>query len=265
MHHVALLIFRHVAVFGHILLEFLGHVFAVEADLGEPAEVVEAEVIHLQVVAVAAQDLGHVALDGHRHIADVQDAGVGTQLEGRLGHDGRRVGVVDDPVGGFGPLFAVVDQFHHGIDGAQAVGQAAGAAGFLAHHAVLQGDLLILFTHGVEPHAHLGEDEVRIGHSGLRVGGQGQLQVGVKHLHHMADDNAHGFLALGVDVVEDQFLEFEFVLLVQKALDDAGGVGTAAAGDDKLEGFHSKHLPCCFRLCSACGRGGITRRGPGRR
>ena len=202
-------------------------------------------------MAVALKNFGHVALNGHRHITDVQDARVGPQLERRLGHDGRRVGVVDDPVGGLGPLFAVVDQFHHGVDGAQAVGQAAGAAGLLPDNAIFQGDLLIFFAHGVQAHAHLRKDEIRIGHGGLGVGGQGQLQVGVKHLHHMAHDNAHGFLALGVDVVEDQFLEFEFVLLVQKALDDAGRIGAAAAGDDELEGFHGRYLLCC---CVGCGR-----------
>ena len=213
-------------------------------------------------MAVALEDFGHVALNRHRHIADVQNPRVGPQLERRLGHDGRRVGVVDDPVGGFGPLFAVVDQLHHGVDGAQAVGQAAGAAGLLPDDAIFQGDFLVFFAHGVQPHAHLRKDEIRIGHGDLGVGGQGQFEVGVKQVHHMADDDAHGFLALGVDVVEDQFLEFEFVLLVQKALDDAGRIGAAAAGDDELEGFHGRYLLCC---CVGCGRGALTHCGPARR
>ena len=216
--HIALGVLGHIAVLCYIALELLGHILTVQAHLGEPAEVVQTKVVHFQIMTVALQNLGHVALDGNRHIADVQDTSLRAQTEGCLCHDGSGVGVVDDPVGGLCVLLAVIDQLHHGVDGTQTVSQTARAAGLLTHNAVLQRDFLVLLTHSVQADTHLCKDEICIGHGNFRVGGQGQLQFRVEHFHHMADDDTHSLLTLCVVIVEHQLIQLEAILLHQQAL-----------------------------------------------
>ena len=59
-------------------------------------------------------------------------------------------------------LLHVINHLNHGKQRAQAVGQSAAATGLLSHTAVTQRDLLILFSHGVFPYAHLGKDKAGI-------------------------------------------------------------------------------------------------------
>ena len=97
---------------------------------------VQAEIVYFQIMAVTAQNLSHVSLDCHRHIADIQDAGMRTQAEGGFCHNRSRIRVVNDPVSRLCILFAVVNQFYHRVNGTQAVSKTAGAASFLAYYAV---------------------------------------------------------------------------------------------------------------------------------
>ena len=97
---------------------------------------VKSKVIRNNIMAVTVKDVSHVPHDGNRHIADVQDTGIGAQPVHCLCHNGGWVGVVDNPVISAGILLTVINDIHHGVNGAQSIGKPARTAGFLANHIV---------------------------------------------------------------------------------------------------------------------------------
>ena len=124
----------------------------------------------------------------------------------------------------------VVNDLHHGEDGAHAVGHAAAAAGLLAHAAVAQGDFLILLPHGVFPHPHLGEDEGSAGISGLRVVGDCQLDAALELLVENPVHNHGDFvLPLLVDVKQAHFRYVQVFPPQGDGFNDTGGKGAASA------------------------------------
>ena len=219
----------------------LHQVLTLVLDGGEPAEVVQAKVIVDDVLLVLDfHGGGHHVDDGDGHIADVDDPGVGPQLPAGLGDDGGGVGVVQDPVVLLGVFLHIVNDLHHGEDGAHTVGHTAGAAGLLTHAAVAQGDLLVLLPHGVLAHAHLGEDEGGVGVGGFGVGGDGELNVALEILVQNPVHN-HGYLVLAllVDVEQTDFVHFQLGLAQGDGLDNTGGEGAAAANN----GNNHTHVP----------------------
>ena len=234
------------AVGRHVLSDFRHQVPAFFiVDLVPPAEVVEAVVPHLHFLAgFQADHAGHLFFQVDGHVADVQDLGVRAQTAGGFRHDGRGVGVVEHPgIGGI--FFHVVQDFQNTADGAHAVGDAAGAAGFLAQHAVFKRNLFILFPHGVLADADMGEDEVDAGEGCFGIGGVGKFHFRrvfpEVNLTGLGDDG----LAFGVVVVEGDLADREAVHFFQKHEGDARCEGAAAACDGYCE-FILTH--CMFLL-----------------
>ncbi len=124
-----------------VLAQLREHLLALVADRGEPTKVVEAKVIVLDILLVDIERGANHVDNRDRHVADVDDASVGTQHTAALGDDGGRVGVVENPVILLGILLNVIDQLDHGEDGAHAVGKAAATASLLTHAAVTQWNL----------------------------------------------------------------------------------------------------------------------------
>ena len=89
----------HIAVAGDVLFDLRHQVVTFQIlDAGPPAKVVEAVIAYPHLFAgFETGNLGHAPLDPDRHVADVEDFGVGTQATGRFGHNGGRVGVVEHP------------------------------------------------------------------------------------------------------------------------------------------------------------------------
>ena len=228
-------IFRQQAKLRDMLTQRRELVFAVHQHAGKPAEVVQAEVVHFQFMTIHAQNGAHIAHRGNRHIADVQHPCVRAQAAHAFRDDRRRVGVVHDP--GFLMRVAIdqIDKLHHRQDRAQAVGQPAGAAGFLAHHAVTQRDLLILLTHFVLADAHLGEDKMRAAKGHFRVTGDGKCDALTVVANDLLDDRRNGVLTRFVDIVKANFGQREILQAHHQAFHNARRVGAAAAGNRQNE------------------------------
>lgn len=105
---------------------------------GEPAEVIQPHILGNDILPPDPQHLGKGLKQVHRLIAHVDDLPVPREhpLQ-RHRYDGRRVGIVQDPrVARVFPR--IPNDLNHIRDRPQAIGKAAGAAGFLAYHAMRQ-------------------------------------------------------------------------------------------------------------------------------
>ena len=248
-------------------------------DARVPAKVIQAKVANVQVLAAAdvrmgaAQDVGHVVLEADGHVADVDHAAVGAHAARGLGHDGRRVGVVEHPAVG-AVLLHVLDVLQHARDGAHAVGHTAGAAGLLAHHAVLEGDLLVQRAHRQLAHANVRQAEVNVGVGRLGIRGGHELDRRVLLVHQDLTGGRQLALTVRVVVVQLDAAQRESVQVFQEHEDDLGGVGAAAARDHDGElllfHVHTFFLSVC-RIDNQCLRsvhmlpdalGGLGPRGP---
>ena len=232
-----------------MLFELVRNVDALAAYAGIPPKVIEAKVVDFNVVEFAAQNLRHAGFNLYRHIADVENASVWTQLVHRLGYDGSGVRVVDDPVVLAGVLLAEIDKLAHGEDGPHAIGHATCSAGLLADYAMAQADLLILDTHLEPAHAHLRHNKVRICKRLFGVDGYMQGDLGGKVIDNCLNHHSDRVLAFLVDVIEPKLTNPQFVLLINQVFDDTGGIGAAAAADDNLVSVHVVHA---FQIKLSC-------------
>ena len=234
-------VFRQQAKLCDMLTQLGQLVFAVHQHAGKPAEVVQAEVVDLQLVAIDTQNCPHIAHRGHRHIADIQHPRVRAQTPHALRDDRCRVGIVHDP--GFFMRVAIdqIDKLHHRQDRAQAVGKPSGSARFLAHHAVTQRDLLILLAHFILADAHLGEDEMRAAEGHFRIAGDGKFDALTVVANHLLDDGRNGVLTRLVDVIKADFGQREILQAHHQAFHNTRRVGAAAAGNRQNE-WGCKHL-----------------------
>ena len=200
-------------------------------DLAPPTKVVEAVVAILQLATILdAAHTAHLIHEVDRHVADVDNAAVGAQHAAGLGDDSCGVGVVEHP--GVGAvLLHVVENLDDAADGAHAVGDTAGTAGLLANAAVLERNLLIELTHGVQADADVSKDEVGPGECGLGVGGVAKLNLGGVLVEVDLAGLGHGLLALGVVVVEGHLVDREAVALLEQHQGNARGKGGATTGN----------------------------------
>ena len=213
-----------------IIPELRHHVLALVLDGGEPAEVVQSVVIVNQILLIYLQGSSHHIDDGDGHVADIDDPGVRTQSSAGLGNDGGRVGIVQDPIGRLRVFLHVVDHLDHRENGTHTVGHAAAAAGLLAHAAMAQRNLLVLLSHGIFAHAHLGEDEVRVCVGFLLVVGYGQLDAAFQIL--VQDpfyQHAQLILALLVHVKETNLVYLQLLLAQSDGFYNSGSKGAAPA------------------------------------
>lgn len=129
-----------------------------------------------------------------------------------------------------------IDQLDHRQNRAQAVCQPARTAGFLAHHAVAQRDLLILLTHPVLADSHLGEDKVRPAERDFRVCGHGEGNALAMVANDLFHHRCNGVLACFVDIVEANLGQREVLQAYHQAFHDTWRIGAAATGNRQNKG-----------------------------
>ena len=174
---------------------------------------IQSVIIIYQILFIYLKRRSYHINDGDRHVTDVDNTGVRTQLSARLGYDRRRIGVVQNPVGGFRVFLHIINHFDHGEDGTHAVCHSAAAAGLLSHAAMLQRDLLILLSHSVFSHTHLSKDEVRVRIGFFLIIGYGKLDPALQILfQNPFYQHAQLVLTLSVDVKETDLVYFQLVL-----------------------------------------------------
>lgn len=100
-----------------------------------------------------------------------------------------------------------IDQLNHRQDGAQSVGQPTRSAGFLADHAVTQGDLLVLLAHFVLTDAHLSEHKMRAAECHFGIVSDGKNNALAVIAYDFFYDRCNGVLTRGVDVIEANFCQ----------------------------------------------------------
>ena len=204
-----------VAVFGDIILNLRHQVVAqFIRNAGPPAEVVQAEVAHIQILGVLIHNVGHAGLGGDGHIANIDDACFGTHNAAGFGYDGSGVGVIQNPAVRR-ILIHVIDDLHHAGNAAHAISDAAGAAGLLADHAVTQGDLFVLLTHGKLAYADVRHAEVlaRKGYHGVnRVL---VTDLGSLLMHQNLDCLTKNGLALGIIIIQRQRFQRKTILVAK--------------------------------------------------
>ena len=171
-------------------------------DAGPPAKMIEAIVADLQrLTRRQTEDIGKQPLDGHRHIADVDDARVGPQATGRFRDDSRRVGVVEHP-GPWSVLLHIIDQLQHPGNRAHTVGNPTRTTGLLARHAIFQRDLFILFPHLIQANANMRHHEIDVGKGRLRIGGIAELHLWEAFSHQDGAGVADSLLTLVMVVIQ---------------------------------------------------------------
>ncbi|MND77422.1 hypothetical protein D3C80_691030 [compost metagenome] len=193
--------------FGNVAAQLRQSVDAVHHHARKPAEVIQAKVIDFQLVAIDAQNRPHIAHRRHRHIANVEHACVRTQTAHTFCHNRRRVGVVHNPGLLVGETLDKIDQLNHRQDCAQSVGQPTRPTSFLADYAVTQWDLLVLFTHFVLTHAHLGENKVRAAEGHFWIVGDGENNALAVIAYDFFNDWRNGVLARRIDIIEANFCQ----------------------------------------------------------
>ena len=174
---------------------------------------IQSVIIIYQILFIHLKRRSYHINDGNRHVTDVDNTGVRTQLSARLGYDGRRVGIVQNPVGGFRVFLHIINHFDHGEDGTHAVCHSAAAAGLLSHAAMLQRDLLILLSHSVFSHTHLSKDEICVCVCFLLIIGNGKLDSALQILfQNPFYQHAQLVLTLSVNIKETDLVYFQLVL-----------------------------------------------------
>ncbi len=184
-------------------------------------------------VGVGAQHGGQLSLELDRHVAQADGAVSGVQQG--AGDDADGVGEVDDPGAGLGPAPYLLGYVEYHRHGAQGLGEAAGTGGLLAEQAEVVRQGLVDQSGRLAAHAQLDEDGGGAVHRlGQVFGGQpaGVAVSGEDAAGQAADD----VQALGVDVVQDEFVDRQHVGAPGEAFDQFGCVGAATADNGD---FHS--------------------------
>ena len=200
-------------------------------DAGPPAKMIQAVVTDVQCLAGRqTEDVGKQPLDGHRHIADVDNARVGTQATGRFRDDGRRVGVVEHPRPR-GVLLHIIDQLQYAGNRAHTVGDPPRPTGFLARHAIFQRDLLILFPHLIQANANMRHHKINVGEGRLRIGGIAEFYLREAFRHQNGAGVANGLLTLVMVIVQTDLPQGKARHIFQQHHDNPWRIGTPAAGN----------------------------------
>ena len=101
----------------------------------------------------------------------------------------------------------------------------------MANAAVLERNLLVELTHGVQADADVSKYEVSTGKSGFGVGGVVELNLGSVLVEVDLAGLCHDLLALGVVVVEGHLVDREAVALLKQHQGNARSEGRATAGN----------------------------------
>ena len=132
---------------------------AVHHDRPLPGQVVEADVVQQDLVRLDAEQPGEQPLEPDGHVAQADRAVPGVQQG--AGDDADRVGEVDDPGAGVGPLPGPFRDVQHDRHRAQRLGQPARAGRLLADAAALQRPGLVPLPGGLAADPELEQDRAR--------------------------------------------------------------------------------------------------------
>jgi hypothetical protein len=196
--------------------------------------VVEPDVLEGDPLRLDPEVGGQAALEADGHVAQADGPVAG--VEQGTGDDPDRVGEVHDPRSRGGAGCHQLGQLEHDRDGAQRLGEAAGAGGLLADAAELEREGLVHHPGPLAADAQLDQDEVgALGGRG-QVGGQLQAPWPALAGQDPAGQAADHCQPPGVDVVQHQLVHGQGGLAAEP-VGQLGGVGATGADDGDLHPF----------------------------
>ena len=208
-------------------------ILAIDPRGGDPAEVVQPDVVEREPIGVDAETLRQTPLQRDGHVAEAQRT---VALIGeRLAHDADRVGEVDDPGAGSGPTANELRELEDDRHRSQRLGKSTGPGRLLADGAEAKGERLVEESRRLPSDSELDEDEVRAVHGRVGVTGQGEAPVPLHPLEHAAGQPADDLAAVGIDVVEDQLVDRQPGSPARKPLDQLRRIGAPTADDGDLD------------------------------
>ena len=163
-------------------------------------------------------------------------------VEQRLHHDTHRVGEVDDPGVLRGPAAHLLGDVEDHWHGAQRLGEAAGAGGFLPDGREFEWQGLIEQAGLLAAHAQLDDDEVGALQRLVPVSRQRQNARPAPLCQNAAGKPTDDLESLGIQVQEDQLVDRQAPGMSGEALDQFRRVGAAPADDRNLDA----HLERCY-------------------
>ena len=196
----------HVAVLPHMLFQ-TGHqiVSCLIMNLRPPSKVIQSKIPHIHLFSgFQTQYSRHVIFQFNRHIADIDNFGIGAQPSGRFSHNRRRVRVVQHP--GIRRIFLhIVQILQNSTNRTHAVSDTARATGFLSNHIVFQRNLLIQLAHSVFSYTNLRHGKVDICIRLLRIGGCQEFNIRCFRVDNNFTCSGNYFLALRIIVIKLDF------------------------------------------------------------
>ena len=205
-----------------------------------PGQVIQAHVLERDVVGCDAQQAGDHPLKANRRVAEPN--GTMALVEQGLHHDAHRVGEVDDPGVLRGPAAHLLGDVEDNRDGAQRLGEAAGAGGFLTDGRELERQRLIEQAGLLAAHPQLDDDEVGALQRLAPISGQRQNAGPAAFCQHAAGKPTDNPESLGIHVQEDQLVDWQAAGMSGKALDQFRRVGAASANHGNLDA----HVERCY-------------------
>ncbi len=157
-----------------------------------------------------------------------------TRVEQRARNDPDGVREVDDPRAGRGELAGAPGDLEHDRDGAQRLGEPAGAGRLLADAPAAQRERLVAEPGGLPADAELEEHGVGAVERAVEVGRLDQPAAEALAREHPPREARDDLEPRRVDVVEDELGQVEPVALAGEAGDELGRVGRPAADDRDL-------------------------------
>lgn len=201
---------------------------------------VQADILRQNVLPVHSQHLGEGSQQVHRLVAHIDDLFViGEHTLQSDCHDRRRIGIVQDP--GVWPVPpGIPDDLDHVGNGPHTIGKAAGAAGLLPHNAVGQRDLLIHQAHIKAAGSDLTENKVHAGIGGFLIRRIEKLQFRIFFPKQDLCEFPNDCLPFTVDIVQPEFFQREFRLLLTQAFQQPRCPRGSTTHDHGLVFFHRR-------------------------
>ena len=213
--------------------ELVEHVGAVQPHRAHPGEVVQADLVDRDPPGrLDAEQPREHPLEADRDVAQADRAVA--RVEQRAGDDPDGVREVDDPRAGRSQLAGALGDVEHDRDGAQRLGEPAGAGRLLADAPAAQRERLVAEPRGLPADAKLEEDGVGAVERAVQVGRLDQPAAEALAREHAPREAGDDLEPRRVDVVEDQLGQVEAVPLAGEAGDELGRVRRPAADDRDL-------------------------------
>ena len=198
---------------------------------------VQPHMLELDGIGVDAQIVPDAALDMDGHVAQ-PDGPVPVVHQG-LGDDADGIGEVDHPGAGGGPFRGLLGDLEDEGDGAQGLGQPAGAGGLLAEAAVADGQGLVGVAGRLPSDPELDDDEVGTVDGPVPIVGGDQLPGPAPLAQDPTGQATDRLQPVRVRVEQDQLVDDQPVLVAAQAVDELRRVRAPAADDGHLRSHTS--------------------------